>query len=103
MPGPEGALVRLRVQPRAARTEIVAWQDDALRVRVSAPPVDGEANAAVETLIARALRVAPSTVTVVRGGRSRDKIVHVAGLSLTDVRARLGGARGAMSEPARHS
>ena len=83
------ALVRLRVQPRASRDEVVAWQDDALRVRVTAPPVEGEANAAVRTLLARALGVAPSTVEVVRGERSRDKLVRVAGLSLADVRARL--------------
>ena len=86
---PEGALVRLRVQPRASRDEIVAWQDDALRVRVSAPPVEGEANIAVRRLLARALGVAPSTVEVIRGERSRDKLVRVTGLSLADVRARL--------------
>jgi uncharacterized protein (TIGR00251 family) len=86
---PEQALVRLRVQPRASRDEIVAWQDDALRVRVSAPPVEGEANAAVRQLLARALGVAPSTVEVIRGERSRDKVVRVAGLSLTAVRARI--------------
>lgn len=109
MTRPEGALVRVRVQPRASRSEIVAWQDNTLRVRVSAPPVDGEANAAVEKLLARALGVAPSTVSVVRGDRSRDKVVRVAGLSLADVRVRLSAAvpapgedRGAMSGPARH-
>ena len=83
------ALVHVRVQPRAAREEIVGWQDDALRVRVSAPPVEGEANTAVRRLVARALGVAPSTVALVRGERSRDKLVRVAGLSLADVRARL--------------
>ena len=99
------ARVRVRVQPRASRNEIVAWQDDALRVRVSAPPVDGAANAAVEALLAQALRVAPSTVSVVRGERSRDKVVRVAGLSLADIRARLsvaGGDRGAISGPSRY-
>ena len=73
----------------ASRDEIVAWQDDALRVRVSAPPVEGEANIAVRQLLARALGVAPSTVEVIRGERSRDKLVRVTGLSLADVRARL--------------
>src|SRR4051812_37218220 len=86
---PDGALVHLRVQPRASRDEIVAWQDDALRVRVTAPPVDGDANTAVRQLLARALGVAPSTIALVRGERSRDKVVRVAGLSLADVRARL--------------
>jgi uncharacterized protein (TIGR00251 family) len=85
----DGTLVRLRVQPRASRDEIVAWQDDVLRVRVTAPPVEGEANAAVRTLLARVLGVAPSGVEVVRGERGRDKLVRVTGLSRADVRARL--------------
>ena len=91
------ALVRLRVQPRASRDEVVAWQDDALRIRVTAPPVDGDANAAVRTLLARTLRVAPSTVEVVRGERSRDKLVRVAGLSLAEVRTRLAAVLAAVT------
>jgi uncharacterized protein (TIGR00251 family) len=84
--------VRVRVQPRASRDEILGWHDETLRVRVTAAPVEGEANAAVRQLVARALGVAPSTVALVRGDRSRDKVVRVAGLSLADVRARLAAA-----------
>jgi uncharacterized protein (TIGR00251 family) len=83
------ALVKLRVQPRASRDEIVGWQDEALRVRVTAAPVEGEANTRVRQLVARALGVATSNVALVRGDRSRDKLVRVTGLSLADVRARL--------------
>jgi hypothetical protein len=86
------ALVRVRVQPRASRDEILGWQDQALRVRVTAPPVEGEANTAVRRLVARALGVAPSAIALVRGDRSRDKVVRVTGLSLADVRARLAAA-----------
>ena len=85
----EGALLRLRVQPRASRDEILGWRNDVLRVRVTAPPVEGAANAAVVALVARALRVAPSTVRVVRGERGRDKRVRVAGLTDADIRTRL--------------
>ena len=85
------SVIRVRVQPRASRDEIAAWQDDALRVRVTAAPVDGDANAAVRRLVARSLGVAPSTVDVVRGHRSREKVLRVAGLSLADIRARLAG------------
>jgi uncharacterized protein (TIGR00251 family) len=67
----------------------VGWRDGVLRVRVTAPPVDGEANAAVARLLARALRVAPSTVAVIRGGRSRDKHVRITGLSEAELRRRL--------------
>jgi len=85
----EGALLRLRVEPRASRDEILGWRNDVLRVRVTAPPVEGAANAAVVALVARALRVASSTVRVVRGERGRDKRVRVAGLTDADVRTRL--------------
>lgn len=82
-------MVRLRVQPRASRDEIVGWQAGALRVRVTAPPVEGEANRAVAALLARALGVRPSAVSVVRGERGRDKLVRVEGLSVAEVEARL--------------
>lgn len=82
-------MLSVRVQPRASSDVIVGWQAGALRVRVTAPPVEGEANRAVARLLARALRVAPSAVTVVRGARGRDKLVRIAGLSEADVRARL--------------
>jgi hypothetical protein len=77
------------VQPRASRDEILGWQDGVLRVRVTAPPVDGAANAAVVALVARALRVAPTTVYVVGGTSNRDKRLRVAGLTDADVRTRL--------------
>ncbi|ADB53620.1 DUF167 domain-containing protein [Conexibacter woesei] len=69
--------LRVRLQPRAKRNEIVGERDGALVVRVTAPPVDGKANAALCRLLAKALGVAPSTVTVVRGQSARDKVVHV--------------------------
>ncbi len=55
----------VRLQPRAKRNEIVGWRDGVLLVRVTAPPVDGKANAALCKLLAKALGVAPSTVAVV--------------------------------------
>jgi uncharacterized protein (TIGR00251 family) len=86
----EPTLVRVRVQPRATRDEIVGWRADTLGVRVTAPPVDGRANAAVAALVASALRIPSSAVQVVRGERGRDKWLRVAGLSPGDVRKRLG-------------
>ena len=88
-PRAEGVLLAVRVQPRASRDEVTGWQADVLRVRVTAPPVEGAANRAVEALLARALGVAPSGVRVVRGERGRDKFVKIAGLTAADVRARL--------------
>ncbi len=91
---PKGALLHLRVQPRASRDEILGWQDGVLRVRVAAPPVEGAANARVVALVARALRIAPSTVRVVRGKRGRDKLVRITGLGDEEARSRLASLPG---------
>lgn len=89
MPGPEPALLPLRVQPRASHDAILGWQDGSLRVRVTAPPVEGEANRAVTALVARALGLPASAVSVVRGARGRDKLVRVRGMTAAEVESRL--------------
>jgi uncharacterized protein (TIGR00251 family) len=85
----EAATLRVRVQPRASREAILGWRQDALRLAVTAPPVEGEANEAVRRLLARALRVAPSAVSVIRGERGRDKVVRIEGLTGVEVFSRL--------------
>jgi uncharacterized protein (TIGR00251 family) len=88
----DAGLLRVRVQPRASRAGIAGWRPDgALGVRVTAAPVDGQANAAVGALLAEALGVRASAVEIVRGATGRDKYVRVAGLTLDDVIRRLGG------------
>ena len=86
----EAATLRLRVQPRASREAILGWREDVLRVAVTAPPVEGEANRAVTRLLARALGVAPSAIRVVQGERSRDKVVRVEGVTGPELHSRLG-------------
>ena len=82
----------MRVQPRAPRSEIVGWRaDGTLSVRVAAPPVEGAANAALAALLAEALGVRGTAVSVEHGARGRDKLVRVAGLTPADIRRRLGG------------
>lgn len=85
-------LLRVRVQPRAPRSEIVGWRvDGSLAVRVAAPPVEGQANAAVAALLAGVLQLRPSAVTIEHGVRGRDKLVRVAGLTPAEIRRRIGG------------
>lgn len=83
--------MRIRLQPRARRDEVVGERAGVIVIRVSAPPVDGKANAALCALIARAVDVAPSRVSVVRGQASRDKVVRVEGVAEPQVRAALLG------------
>ncbi len=71
-------MVRLRA--RADRDELVGMRDGVLQARVTAPPVEGKANRALCRLIAKRLAVAPSRVSIVRGEKSRDKLVRVEGV-----------------------
>jgi hypothetical protein len=68
-------------------------REGALVVKLTAPPVEGQANAALARLLGRLLGVAPSAVTLLRGRAGRDKLLRVAGLRAADARARLAGAR----------
>lgn len=74
---PGGGLVRVRVQPRASRTEIAGVRGDALRIRVAAPPVDGAANRELMRFLARRLRLPRSAVEIRSGSRGRDKQVWI--------------------------
>ncbi|MEN5364359.1 DUF167 domain-containing protein [Brevundimonas intermedia] len=84
----------IRLQPGAAVDCIESWEADpegrrVLKVRVRARPIDGEANDALIRLLAKRLGVSKSSVTVVRGGQSRSKIVVVDGLDDETLDARI--------------
>jgi hypothetical protein len=85
----DGVVIAVRVKPRASRDAIEGEREAALVVRLTAPPVEGEANAALLRVLGRALEVAPSEVRLLRGATGRHKRVHVAGVSAADARARL--------------
>jgi hypothetical protein len=86
----EACVIRVRVTPRAGRDEVLGWQDDVLRVRVRAAPIEGRANEALCRLLARQLGVPFSAVEVVGGGSSRTKTLRIAGLTEDEAKARLG-------------
>jgi uncharacterized protein YggU (UPF0235/DUF167 family) len=81
--------ITVRLTPRGGRDDIERWDGDVLRVRVSAAPVDDKANAALLRLLAKTLRVPPSTLSIASGAASRTKIIEIEGLSLDEVHARL--------------
>lgn len=70
-------MLAIHIQPGAKRSEVSGLHGEALKIRIAAPPIDGRANAALETFIAEALGVARSKVTVVKGLQSRKKAVLV--------------------------
>ena len=77
----DGAVVfDVLVQPRASRVKIGPIHDGRLKLAVTAPPVDGEANAAVIELLAKTLGVASNAIEVIAGASSRRKTVRVAGV-----------------------
>jgi len=78
--------------PRAARDEIVGWLGDALKVRVTAPPEAGRANAAIESLLAASLGIRKRAVRVAAGHGSARKRVEIDGLERGEVERRLAAA-----------
>jgi uncharacterized protein (TIGR00251 family) len=80
----------VRVAPRASRNELAGVEAGALKVRLTAPPVEGAANQALVKLLAKSLGVAKGKISVVSGERSRNKRVLVLGLSPEELRGRLG-------------
>ena len=80
----------LRVQPRASRNAVVGWTGDTLNIRLSAPPVEGAANAACLEFLADLLDLPQSQFEILRGSRSRTKVIRISGLTQDEVRARLG-------------
>ena len=85
-------LLKVIVQARASRDQILGFRGDVLQVKVTAPPEGGKANAAVLKLVAKAVKVPKTSITLVRGHTSRDKVMAFEDLSLDDFRNRLGGA-----------
>lgn len=85
-----GVLLRIRVQPRASADRLEGLQGDQLRIRLTAPPVGGAANAACIAFLAKQLGVSRSRVQLTAGEKSRDKLVHIAGLTPAQVATALG-------------
>ncbi len=74
-----GPIFRVRVQPGASKSEIVGVQEDALRIRISAPPVEGKANRALVQFLAEQLEVRRSQVEILSGHATRRKTIHIIG------------------------
>ena len=83
--------LELAVVPRSAVDRVGPFADGVLRVRVTRPPAGGEANRAVLRLVAKALGLAPTRVTLVSGARGRRKRVRLDGIDDGELARRLAG------------
>jgi uncharacterized protein len=80
----------VRVQPRASRDEIVGEHHDALKIRLTAPPVDDRANQALRKMLAARLKVPLAAVRIASGERSHTKRVEIFGVTAAMIRALAG-------------
>ncbi|MBI2496949.1 MAG: DUF167 domain-containing protein [Opitutae bacterium] len=82
--------LELKTIPNAPRDQVAGWLGDALKVKVHAPALDGRANEALLEFLAGELGLPKRAVTLVRGEKSRHKVVRLDGLTLAQAKARLG-------------
>jgi len=87
---PAGVTFAVKVHPRAKKNAITGEAGDALKLALTAPPVDGKANEACIEFFARLLKVPRSSVTIAAGQSSRNKVIRVAGAAVQQIRERLG-------------
>lgn len=86
---PSTCTLELKVIPGASRNQVVGRLGNALKVKIRAPALDGQANDALVDFLADRLGVPRRAVTLLRGEKSRHKIVRITGLSLDETRRRL--------------
>lgn len=86
---PGGATFTVRVQPRARRNAVTGEVGEALKLALTAPPVEGKANQACIEFLAGFLNVPRGSVTIVGGHSSRTKVIRVAGRAAAELQAKL--------------
>lgn len=79
----------VKIHPRAKKNAITGELGDALKVSLTAPPIEGRANNACIDFFAKLLKLPRSSVTIASGHSSRNKVIRVAGLSAEEVRGRI--------------
>lgn len=84
-PDAPGVTLSLRIQPRASKNGISRMEDGSLKIRLTAPPVDGAANEALIAYLAKALAVSKSSVEILSGHTGREKRVRINGVSEEDM------------------
>jgi len=75
----------VKVQPRASKNQVSGMLGDALKIKLTAPPVDSAANEALLRFMAEVLGCSPSAVRLVRGETSRNKVISIQGFTPSQV------------------
>ncbi len=83
-------LLKVHVTPRGSRDQVSGWRDDVLCIKITAPPVEGAANAAVIKFVAKALGVKKGQVELVSGEKSREKTLKISGMETEEILGKLG-------------
>lgn len=84
-----GLRLSVKVQPRSSRNQVCGESDGMLKIKLTAPPVEGEANQALIEFLARQLQITRGQVRLIRGESSRQKLVEIAGLTREQLLERL--------------
>ncbi len=85
-----GVSVTCWVQPRASKNKVVGLHGDAVKIAITAPPVDGKANAAIVKFMSKLLGVGKSSIEIASGQNGRNKIIKITGVSLTEFKQKSG-------------
>ncbi|WP_413576808.1 DUF167 domain-containing protein [Bdellovibrio sp. HCB290] len=87
-----GVRLHLFIQPKSSKNQIVGPHNGLLKIKISAPPVDGEANAELIEYLAKFFKIAKRNITLVKGDTGRTKTVEINGLSKSDAEALISAA-----------
>ncbi|MDD2372821.1 MAG: DUF167 domain-containing protein [Syntrophomonadaceae bacterium] len=86
----EGLRIEVKVQPRSSRNQISGEQEGALKVKLTAPPVEGEANQALVNFLSRLLKLPRKNIILIRGETTRNKLIEIRGISKEQLLQTLG-------------
>jgi len=88
-PVPGGVRLEVKVQPRSAKNQVCGEVEGCLKLKITAPPVDGEANQALVKFLAGWLKVPRQDIVILRGESSHRKLIEIRGVSEEELRSRL--------------
>lgn len=81
----DGIILPVRIQPRASKDEIIGEYNGALKIKLTSPPVEGEANRRCIEFLSKRLKIAKSHLEIIKGEKSKDKLIKIIGLGKADV------------------